>query len=160
MSKPTVYLETTIVSYLIARPSRDLITAACQQMTREWWDKQRHHYGLIISERVIVEASAGDATMAQLRLEKLREASVLSVSDEAKTLAKLIIQRTGIPRKASEDALHIAMAAVNGLDYLATWNCKHIANAHVIKQIGLVFAEQGLKSPVICTLQELMEGSL
>ncbi|MGI8967066.1 MAG: type II toxin-antitoxin system VapC family toxin [Limisphaerales bacterium] len=158
MSKPSVYLETTIVSYLTARPSRDLITTACQQLTHEWWENRRAHYDLYISDRVIIEASAGNAEMAQLRLEKLKKISVLSVSDEVKELAKLIIKKTGIPPKASEDAIHIALTAVNELDYLLTWNCKHIANAHVIKQIGLLFAAEGLKCPVICTPQELMEN--
>lgn len=95
--------------------------------------------------------------MARLRLEKLRPISVLTASDEARELAKVILKKTGIPAKAAEDAIHIAVTAVNEIDYLLTWNCKHIANAHVIKQITALLGDGGRKCPVICTPQALME---
>lgn len=157
MPKPTAYLETTVVSYLVARPSRDVVTTALQKMTKDWWENRRGSYELRVSDRVIREASVGDAEMVLQRLEKLRPIVALTASNNALALAKLIVTKTGIPSKAAEDAVHIAVAATYGIDYLVTWNCKHIANAHVIRRVGLLFAEQGLKCPVICTPQELME---
>jgi len=146
------------VSYLVARPARDVIITALQQMTRAWWERRRNSYELRISDRVIREASVGDAEMVRKRLEKLRPITVLPATDEALKLAKLIVKATGIPPKAAEDAIHIAVAATHGIDYLVTWNCKHLANAHVIRRVGILFADQALKCPVICTPQELMEN--
>jgi len=157
MAKPTAYLETTVVSYLVARPSRDVVTTALQKMTKDWWERRRGNYELRVSDRVIRETSVGDVQMVRKRLEKLRRILALPATDDALALAKLIVTRTGIPPKAAEDAMHIAVAATHSIDYLVTWNCKHIANAHVIRRVGLLFAEHDLKCPVICTPQELME---
>ena len=150
-----VYIETTIVSYLTARPSRDLIIAAHQQLTQEWWENRRANFDLYTSQFVIQESSAGDAKMAQTRLEALEEIPLLSVTQEAVTLARTLVEKGPIPDKADVDALHIAVAATNGMDYLLTWNCKHIANAEMQIGIGKLCRAAGFEPPVICTPEEL-----
>jgi hypothetical protein len=151
-----VYIETTIVSYLTARPSRDLIVAAHQQLTQEWWENRRANFDLYTSQFVIQESSAGDAKMAQTRLEALEEIPLLGVTQEAVTLARTLVQKGPIPEKAEVDALHIAVAATNGMDYLLTWNCKHIANAEMQIGIGNLCRATGCEPPVICTPEELL----
>lgn len=151
-----VYIETTVVSYLTARPSRDLIIAAHQQITQEWWDNRRGSFDLYVSQFVIRESGAGDAAMAQKRLEALEEISLLSISQEALALARALIEKGPIPEKAETDALHIAVAAANGMDYLLTWNCKHIANAEMQIGIGKLCRAAGFEPPVICTPEELL----
>lgn len=151
-----VYIETTIVSYLTARPSRDLIVAAHQQLTQEWWENRRANFDLYTSQFVIQESSAGDAKMAQTRLEALEEIPLLSVTQEAVTLARTLVETGPIPEKADVDALHIAVAATNGMDYLLTWNCKHIANAEMQIGIGKSCRAAGFEPPVICTPEELL----
>ena len=151
-----VYIETTIVSYLTARPSRDLIMAAHQQLTQEWWENRRANFDLYTSQFVIQESSAGDAKMAQTRLEALEEIPLLSVTQEAVTLARTLVEKGPIPEKAEVDALHIAVAATNGMDYLLTWNCKHIANAEMQIGIGKLCRATGFEPPVICTPEELL----
>ncbi len=147
-----VYIETTIVSYLTARPSRDLIIAAHQQITLEWWENRRADFDLYTSQFVIRESSAGEVAMAQKRLDALDGVPLLSVSPEALALA-----RAGpIPEKAETDALHIAVAAANGMDYLLTWNCKHIANAEMQTGIGKFCRAAGFEPPIICTPEELL----
>ena len=126
-----VYIETTIVSYLTARPSRDLILAAHQQITIEWWENRRADFDLYTSQFVIHESSAGEAAMTQKRLDALDGIALLAVSQEALDLARSLVEKGPIPEKAKVDALHIAVAASNGMDYLLTWNCKHIANAEM-----------------------------
>ena len=151
-----VYIETTIVSYLTARPSRDLIMAAHQQLTQEWWENRRANFDLYTSQFVIQESSTGDAKMAQTRLEALEEIPLLSVTQEAVTLARTLVEKGPIPEKADVDALHIAVAATNGMDYLLTWNCKHIANAEMQIGIGKLCRAAGFEPPVICTPEELL----
>jgi len=154
--KPKVYIETSTISYLIARPSRDLVIAANQQVTREWWDTRRSLFDLYISQVVIDEANAGDPEAARQRLEALQGIPLLELKTEALDLASEFIRPKALPKKASQDALHIAIAAVYGLDYLLTWNCKHIANAVIQKTILRIVAEQGYELPIICTPYELL----
>jgi len=151
-----VYIETTIVSYLAARPSRDLIVAAHQQLTSEWWLKRRSNFDLFTSEFVFRETSAGDEIVARKRLDFLTEIPVLSINESALSLANSLIQRGIVPQVYAEDASHIAMATVHGMDYLLTWNCKHIANAQIQRSIGIVSRDAGYEPPVICTPEELM----
>lgn len=153
----SVYLETTIISYLAARPSRDLVIAACQEMTRDWWDQCRPKFDLYVSERIVAEASAGDENAASRRLQILKPIPILRVSEEARTLAKSLFISLQLPQKAIEDSLHIAISIVSGMDYLLTWNCKHIANARMIPQIERIAEANGYEHPVICTPQELLE---
>jgi len=151
-----VYVETTIVSYLTARPSRDLILAAHQQITIEWWENRRADFDLYTSQFVIQESSAGEATMAQKRLDALDGIDLLAVSQEALDLARSLVEKGQIPEKAKVDALHIAVAASNGMDFLLTWNCKHIANAEMQNGIGKFCRAAGFEPPVICTPEELL----
>ena len=154
--KHKVYLETTIPSYLTSWLSRDLVIAAHQQITREWW-QNRNRFDLFISQVVMREVSGGDLQMAAKRLEVLENVSVLEVTKEAIELAQKLVDRGPIPEKAAVDALHIAIAVVNGMDYLLTWNCSHIANASMRTKIDYVCRSSGYEPPVICTPEELME---
>lgn len=153
----TVYLETSIIGYLASRPSRDLITAANQQLTREWWESHRGKYDLYLSEPVVVECSAGDPNAARDRLDLLANIPVLDVTEDAESLANRLVREVPLPEKAKIDALHIAVATVNGIDYLLTWNCKHLANAALHGSIESVCTSAGFKPPTICTPQQLME---
>jgi len=155
--KPSVYIETTISSYLTARPSRDLIVAANQQITKDWWERRKEHFNLFISEFVIEEVSAGDKEAAKERLKLLRAIPLLDAIPEVGELAKILLKNKIIPAKASQDAVHIATAAVHGIDLLMTWNCKHIANATIFASIRSICEKQGYDCPEICTPQELME---
>jgi len=153
-----VYIETTFVSYLTARPSRDVVIAGHQQTTHEWWDTQRDRYELCISQLVLQEAGAGDLQAAQERLNVVQAMIFLETTAEALALAKDLIQAGALPAKAADDALHIAIAATQRVPYLLTWNCRHLANATMRPVIESVCAAKGLKAPIICTPEELLES--
>jgi hypothetical protein len=155
--KPKVYIETSVVSYLTARPSRDLIIAANQQITQEWWQERRAVFDLYVSQMVVQEASAGDPTAAQERLQVLDEIPLLKLNEEAVTFAEKLVQDGPLPPNAVEDALHIAIATLNGMDYLLTWNFKHLANATMRYKIEQVCRQLGYEPPIMCTPQELLE---
>lgn len=155
--KPRVYVETTVVSYLTARPSRDVVIAGHQQITHEWWDAQRDKFELCVSQLVLGEAGAGDPQAAQERIAVLGTMTLLETTAEALALAKELVQTDALPAKAAEDALHIAVAATQDVAYLLTWNCRHLANATMRPMIEAVCARQGYKPPIICTPEELME---
>ena len=155
--KARLYLETTIVSYLVAGPSRDLVQAADQQVTREWWDSQRHRYDIHVSEIVLEEAGSGDATMARQRLELLKPFPVLAVEPEVGELADALIHGGPLPSKAADDASHIAYSAVHGMHFLLTWNCRHIANPSMARRIAQICRGHGFEVPVICTPAILLE---
>jgi hypothetical protein len=154
--KSRVYIETTIPSYLTAPPSRDLIKAAHQQITGEWW-AIRDRFDLYISQIVIKEAGGGDPDAAAKRLNAIEGIPILQVTEQVDALARQLVERGPIPEKAAVDALHIAVAVANGLDYLLTWNCTHIANAAIRDKIDLVCRDNGFIPPIICTPIELME---
>ncbi len=154
--KPRVYLETTVVSYLTAWPGRDLVRAAHQQVTVEWWQTRRDDYELVISQFVLDEASVGDPDAASARLTALDDLPIIELTEEATSLAEKLLRELSIPERAAVDAFHIAIAAVNGIDYLLTWNCTHIANAAFVSRIEAVCRAQGLRPPVICTPEQLM----
>ena len=152
----SVYIETSIVSYLTSRPSRDLRAAAWQQITAEWWDQEGPKYELFTSELVLAEAGAGDRAAAQGRLDALRDLAALDVGDEAKSLAARLVGDGGVPTHAQADALHIATASVHAMDYLLTWNCRHIDNAATKPIIRSICAVAGYTCPEICTPLELL----
>ena len=154
--KSKVYVETTIVSYLVAEPSRDIIQSAHQQVTREWWTR-RDRFDLFVSRPVLAEAGRGDATAAARRLETLKGIPVLSVSRGVGTLANALLRTGTLPVKAYLDAVHVAIAAANGMDYLLTWNLRHLANAAIRGKIEEACRKAGIMPPVICTPEELME---
>lgn len=155
-AKPKVYLETTIASYLTAWPSRDLVMAANQETTREWWANQKDAFDLYVSQTVIMESRAGDPDAAQRRLVFLTPFPRLDITEEVEALAARLVEDVPLPPKAQADALHIAVAAVNKMNYLLTWNCTHIANATLRSQIEAVCRSQGYTPPVICTPQEML----
>ncbi len=153
---PRVYVETTIPSYLTAWPSRDLIMAAHQQVTLEWWEGRRHGFDLFISQFVIDEAALGDPDAAKRRLEILIPLPILDASDDVFVVANELMKRVPLPAKAETNSLHIAISAVNGMDYLMTWNCTHIANAELRDDIEAVCRQCGFEPPIICTPEELL----
>jgi hypothetical protein len=151
-----VYIETTVVSYLIARPNRDVVIAGHQQVTHEWWDTRRANYELCVSQLVLDEAGAGDAQAAQERLMVIQSMLVLETTAEALELAKELLQAGALPAKAADDALHIAVAATKAIPFLLTWNCRHLANAVMRPMIEAVCKAKGFKAPIICTPEELL----
>jgi hypothetical protein len=134
----------------------NLIIAAHQQIRNEWWENRRTDFDLYTSQFVIQESSAGDAVMATKRLAELDGIPLLAVSREALDLARFLVEKGPLPEKAEIDALHISVAASNGMDYLLTWNCKHIANAEMQIGIGKLCRAAGFEPPVICTPEELL----
>jgi hypothetical protein len=160
MTKPAVYLETSVVGYATSRPSRDLIVAGRQQITRDWFARRAEAYDLFVSQLVAGEASGGDEGAARERAGFLRGIARLGITDAAGELADKLVESGAVPQKAAEDALHIAVAAVHGVEYLLTWNCKHIANATMRQTIETVCREAGYEPPVICTPEELLNDEL
>lgn len=150
-----VYIETSMVSYLVARRSRDLIMAARQQITVDWWEQARQNYELFTSGLVLEEARSGDSTEATKRLAALAGLPLLDIDSNVAALTNQILGKSILPAKAGSDAVHIAVATVHRIDYLLTWNCKHIANAHVRKMLDRLFRTAGYEPPVICTPEEM-----
>ncbi len=155
--KPRLYLETSIVSYLAALPSRDLVVAAHQQITHEWWTEQRHRYELFVSALVIQEIAMGDRNAAQRRLLLVDSISVLAVGAEAVALSRQLQKCAMLPEKANVDSLHISLAALQQMDYLLTWNCRHIANSKTRRAIDEILKMREMPSPAIVTPEELLE---
>jgi predicted nucleic acid-binding protein len=156
--KPTAYLETTIPSYLTSRPSRDLIVAAHQQLTHDWWLGARENLSLVVSEAVVVEIQAGDSETAERRLRLVEDLPVLRQTLEVESLAELFRWSLGLHSGAAADLLHIAFAVAYEVDYLVTWNCKHIANGHVVRRLQKLNETARRKTPVILTPEELLSG--
>lgn len=157
--RPTVYLETSVVSYLAAQPSRDLVTAAHQQITHAWWQERRPEFLVFASQVVIDEAAAGDPKMASRRMEILENIPLLEIDARVADLAAALIKRLPLPPRAGADAAHIAAAACHGMNFLLTWNCSHIANAFLRPKIERICKEQGYSAPVLCTPEELGGGA-
>lgn len=157
--KPSLYLETSVVSYLTARPSGDLVTAARQKITSDWWETRRSGYDIFISPFVLQEAERGDAKAAELRISALREFDLVSPTAEAEELAGLLMGDLALPPGAANDAAHISVAVAGGADFLLTWNFRHIANPILRKRIEATCRKAGYQPPVICTPEELLEGT-
>ena len=154
--KKSVYIETSIPSYLTARPSRDVRAAAWQQITTEWWDAARQDYEIFTSELTMIEAAAGNPDAAERRFAVLREIPELKIDEEVQELAELLISEGGIPTSAEADALHVAVATVHRIDYLLTWNYRHIDNAAKKPIIRSICIGAGYPYPEICTPMELL----
>lgn len=154
----TVYIETSILGYLTARPSRDIVVSANIQITREWWDTRRSDFQLYSSQAVVKETSQGDAAIASQRLEILGNFSLLDLNQPVLDLAEQFLGRSNLPAKADVDAVHIATATVHGMDYLLTWNCKHIANAQIQGKLAEISLDFGYELPILCTPYELLGG--
>lgn len=156
-SMRTVYIETSVVSYLTSKSSRDLLIAACQQATHTWWEEYRLRFELYTSRLVLAEASSGDSEAARKRSGCFESIPELQLTDEVRDLARVLVQRGALPHKAEAGALHIAVAAVHRVDILLTWNCRHIDNPVTKPMIRSVCAENGYVCPEICTPLELLE---
>ena len=156
MEKSSVYLETSFVSYLTAKPSRDLIVAAHQSITSDWWENQRQSFELFISQVVIDEAKLGDPQAAAKRLAALEVITHLDVSEEIITFANHLIDFKAIPKNEVRDAYHLSVACIHGVNYLLTWNCKHLANAEKREEIEQAGTQFGYRTPIICTPEELL----
>ena len=154
--KAQVYIETSMVSYLTARPSRDIVIASHQQLSLDWWERRRKDFDLVTSLLVVNEARLGDPDAARRRLGILEGIFLLQVTDEAQDLAVTIVQEGLLPQESFPDALHIATATVHQVDYLLTWNCKHIANAEILPRIAVICERAGFTLPYICTPEELL----
>jgi hypothetical protein len=153
--KKQVYIETTVVSYLMARPSRNLLQMSRQQMTKAWWRDRRPNFELVASPLVILEARRGDKMAAELRLAMVENLSMLTIDDRARRLARTLLGPGAIPLKAADDATHIALCAVHSIPYLLTWNFRHIANAEIRLKLDFLCAQSGYRLPIICTPEEL-----
>ena len=156
--KPRVYIETSVISYLTARPSNDFRAMSNQNVTLEWWELERPKFQLVISEFVVAEASLGHPEAAGRRLAALVGLVELQATQAVKTLGRELVMRNALPAVAEIDALHVAIAAVNGIEYLLTWNCTHIANAHARPKIEATCRALGFEPPIICTPQERTEN--
>lgn len=157
--KRRVYIETSVVSYLASRPSRDLVVAGRQQLTHTWWEVRRPVFDLVISQVVLDEVSEGNPDAAQRRLTFIADLPSLDVTAEAAELAAILIERVPLPTQAAADAAHIAVAAYHGVDFLMTWNVAHIANAALRRRVEDVCRDQGYGAPILCTPDELMEDA-
>ncbi len=155
--KPSVYIETTVISYFASKPSRDLIVAAHQQITTEWWEVALPHYEAFVSPIVLDEISRGDNKAIQSRLEAVASFQILEVVSEIRNLADCYFSALDIPEKARADSYHLAVAAWHGMDFLISWNCTHIVSGKIKMMIEEINAKQEIRTPMICTPEELME---
>ncbi len=153
--KPTVYIESSVISYLVSRPSRDVVIAGRQAISNDWWENHRHRFDLRISALVEEEISRGDSLAAQRRLTLIEDIPILVISEDAANLAKTLLAEGAVPENCKEDALHISIAAAQGADYLLTWNFKHINNAEMKSTIFRVVESCGYVCPQICSPEEL-----
>lgn len=153
----SVYIETTILSYLVAHPARDIVIAGHQQTTQEWWSMRRTAFDCFISQVVLDEISAGDPAEVRKRLAVAGTLDSLALTADSETITKSIMKSGVLPPKAIRDAAHIAVATVHNVQYLLTWNCKHLANARIAKRIAGICILAGFEMPTICTPEELLE---
>ena len=152
----TVYIETTVVSYLVANQSRDLITAGQQQATLDWWKRRRSSFYCVVSEETLAEAARGDTEQAARRLAALAGLPVLPIAVEAERLAGDFLRTGALPSSARSDAIHLAVASFAQADYLLTWNCRYLANAQIIRRLEREAVLSGWNLPTVCTPPELM----
>ena len=155
MKKPSVYIETSVVSYLAARPSRDLIVAAHQQITQEWWETRREGYQCYTSELTYVEARKGDPEVARRRLQLLEGMTLLVVDEPVLNFAEQLVSLKVVPENVREDAIHIALSVLNQMNYLVTWNFKHIAKGTTLEMIQRICIQNKYIMPIICSPQSL-----
>jgi hypothetical protein len=157
--KRRVYVETTVVSYLTSRPSRDVVVAGRQQTTHRWWEVRRAAFDLVVSQVVLDEIRAGDPDAAARRLELVAGLPLLDVTPEVANFAAQLIARVPLPEQAAADAAHMAVAACHGVDVVLTWNVAHIANALLRRRVEDICRAAGYEAPILCTPDELMEDS-
>ena len=156
--KAKLYLESTFPSYYVARPSKDLVLRAHQAITRNWWKKRLRDFEVHVSDVALDEIALGEAAMAKKRLDLVRPFPLLAATDASRELTRALIETGPLPEKAARDAAHIALSAVHEMHFLLTWNCRHIANAEMLRKIEQVCGDLGFKCPVVCTPDELLGG--
>ncbi len=156
MMKPRVYVETSVVSYLTARPARDIVIAGRQQSTRDWWAGAKERFELVISELVWEEAAVGDRDAAQSRLAAISPLPVIGATPEVARLARALVDAKAVSERAAQDAVHIAIAAVHRVPFVVTWNFRHIANAAARPRIEAVCRDAGIDPPLLCTPEQLV----
>ena len=154
----TVYIETSVVSYLTARPTVNLLAAAWQKTTADWWDAHRPRFDIYTSALTIEEAGRGNPEAAARRLQALGATDLLPITEAVVDLSAALLDGHALPGNAQNDAIHIGVAAVHGVDYLMTWNFRHLANVETRRIIRSVCTQQGFTSPEICTPSELIGG--
>ena len=152
----SIFIETTIPSYYVYRPSRNLLQFARQELTREWWDGQRHRFELFTSQLVLDEASEGEPVKASERLQLLAALELLDLNEEVEVVATKLVCSGILPATSIRDASHLAAAGVHGMDFLLTWNCKHIANPFIADRLQSCFSEMGVHLPIICTPEQFI----
>lgn len=152
----SIYLETSFISYATNRLSNDFLVSAHQRLSRRWWEHRRADFRFFVSEIVVAEIVRGDELAVKNRVEFLAGIESIDLNEASSTLAKSFLERSALPEKAAQDALHVAVAAVNGIDYLLSWNCKHIVNLEIYPGIQGIIEEGGYKAPRVCTPYELM----
>ena len=153
----SVYIESSVISYLTARPSRDLVIAGHQAVTAEWWNERRLQYDIYVSPLVVEEISAGDASAADERLRAIADIPNVTIAAETESLAFALLASNAVRANSVRDALHIAIAATQGIDYLITWNFRHVNNASTRTMVVNVVSNSGLICPVLCSPEELMD---
>ncbi|HLB58472.1 MAG TPA: type II toxin-antitoxin system VapC family toxin [Bdellovibrionota bacterium] len=156
-SKPTVYIETSVISYFAAKPSADLLSLAKQHLTTMWWERTLPKVNAHISPFVLEELKAGDQEAANERMQVCKMFPVLDETPEITPLSRAYLVEMKLPERAEADAFHIACATVYQMNFLLTWNCSHIANAFVRRKIEDINLRKGYETPVICTPEELLE---
>ena len=155
--KPSVYVETSVIGHLTASPQRDVIVLAHQIATQKWWETAFDRFELFVSRMVVQECAAGGGEAAAHRMEIVTKLQGLITTTQAEALAAGLIRGHAVPETEPEDALHIALAAVHGMQFLATWNCRHIANVARREGIERICRLAGFDAPVICTPEQLLE---
>ena len=150
----SIFIETTIPSYYASRPSRNLLQFARQELTREWWDARRHEFDLFTSQLVLDEASEGEPAKATERLELLAGLELLDLNEQVEALATKLVRSGILPATAIRDASHLAAAGVHGMNFLLTWNCRHIANPFIADRLQSCFSSMGVHLPIICTPEQ------
>ncbi len=153
--KTSVYVETSVISYLTARDSKDPVKLARQKLTREWWEHDRRRYRLVIGQPVLDEISNGDPGAARRRVDAVKDTKPLPITVAAKQLAERLVQSGLIPQKERADAEHISVASIHGIDFLITWNFSHLSNGQISRQITELIRQSGYKPPFITTLDIL-----
>lgn len=158
MTQPTAYIETTIIGHLVGRILSDPVVAGRQTVTRQWWPSAVEKYRFIVSKVVADECASGDPEAAAERLAVLESLEFVATSPQVDELARQLIDRFAIPKAEPRDAIHISLAAIHGLEYLVSWNFKHIVNPTTRSAIERVCRDAGFVPPIICTPDELMEA--
>lgn len=157
MDKIKIYLESSVISYYANRRSRNLIVAAYQEITQEWWENELPKHDAYISQFVIEEIERGDTNQAANRMKAIADFPLVELSEQVLELAERYLAELSIPRKSRIDAFHIAAAVVNGMDFIVSWNFHHIANVFVKEKIRKINDSLGVLTPEICTPEELVD---